>query len=62
MLSFNPKTLATGVLKSDQVAQSGLPPEQVMHYATVIFGVLLGFFVMIYVAKFIEWFVYKAKL
>jgi hypothetical protein len=61
-LSFNPEKLAPDVLKSTEVAKGGLPPEQVMHYATIIFGVLIGFFVMIYVAKFIEWFVYKAKL
>jgi hypothetical protein len=61
-LSFNPEKLAPDALKSKEVATGGLPPEQVMHYATIIFGVLLGFFVMIYVAKFIEWFVYKAKL
>ncbi len=62
MLSFNPQKLAPKVLASTEVPTGGLPPEQVMHYATIIFGVLLGFFVMIYVAKFIEWFVYKAKL
>lgn len=61
-LSFNPQKLAPDAIKSTEVAKGGLPPEQVMQYATIIFGVLLGFFVMIYVAKFIEWFVYKAKL
>jgi hypothetical protein len=61
-LSFDAKKLAPEAIASKEVASGGLPPEQVMYYATIIFGVLLGFFVMIYVAKFIEWFVYKAKL
>lgn len=62
MFSFNPKSITPDAIATTEVTSGGLPPEQVMSAATVLFGVLLGFFVLIYVAKFIEWFVYKAKL
>lgn len=64
LLSFDPQKLAPDAIatKTKINTGGGLPPEQVMHVATILFGILIGFFVLIYVAKFIEWFVYKAKL
>ncbi len=64
MLSFDTRKLAPDAIKTATKVDTGggLPAEQVMGVATVIFGVLIGFFVLVYVAKFIEWFVYKAKL
>jgi hypothetical protein len=41
---------------------SSISDEQVVHIATILIGVLLGFFVLVYVSKFIEWAIYKAKL
>jgi hypothetical protein len=40
---------------------SQLNPDQVTHVALVIFGVLLGFMLLIYISKFIEWAIYTAK-
>jgi len=63
LLSFNPQKMATGVLKpeSQNYHMSTLSPDQVTHVALVIFGVLLGFMLLIYLSKFIEWAIYKAK-
>jgi hypothetical protein len=64
LLSFNPQKLATGSFKinpEDVKNMSTLSPEQVTHVAIVIFGVLLGFMLLIYISKFIEWAIYTAK-
>jgi hypothetical protein len=64
LLSFNPHTLATGVLKAspeDYSHLSTLSPDQITHVALTIFGVLLGFMLLIYISKFIEWAIYTAK-
>jgi hypothetical protein len=64
LVSFNPRNLATGSLKIDPQSvkdMSQLNPDQVTHVALVIFGVLLGFMLLIYISKFIEWAVYTAK-
>jgi len=64
LLSYNPQSLATGVLKvnpEDAKNMSTLSPEQVTHVALIIFGVLLGFMLLIYISKFIEWAIYTAK-
>jgi hypothetical protein len=39
-----------------------LSRDQVQHVSQTLFGVILGFFVLIYVSKIIEWAIYKAKL
>jgi hypothetical protein len=39
-----------------------LSPEQVQIAAMNMFGFLLGFFLLIYLSKGIEWAIYKAKL
>jgi hypothetical protein len=44
----------------DEVGQ--LSTEDVMHVAAVMFGVILGFMLLIYISRFIEWAIYKAKL
>lgn len=64
ILSFDTRKLTPDAIATETKVDTGggLPPEQVMHVATILFGVLIGFFVLVYVAKFIEWFVYKAKL
>ena len=61
-ISFDAKKFTPGAVATDSKTSGGLPAEQVMQIATILFGVLIGFFVLIYVCKFIEWFVYKAKL
>lgn len=65
LLSFNPQNLASGALKADSaqdyVNMSTLSPEQVTHVALVIFGFLLGFMLLIYISKFIEWAIYTAR-
>ncbi|MEO6906365.1 MAG: hypothetical protein ABI210_00610 [Abditibacteriaceae bacterium] len=65
LISFNPHNLATGVLKADSPQDyknlTAMNPEQVTHVALIIFGVLLGFMLLIYISKFIEWVIYTAK-
>jgi len=36
--------------------------DQVVQYGQVMFGILLGFLLLIYISKFLEWAVFKAKL
>ena len=65
-LAFSKATDA-GTNMIDKVAGSGdlsqyqMSPEQVQAAAQGIFGVVLGFFILIYISKFIEWAIYKAK-
>jgi hypothetical protein len=64
-LSFNPRALAPDAIKTDpsiQVTNTALTNEQIAQYASNMFGVILGFFVLIYISKFIEWAIFKAKL
>ena len=56
---FTPDGLATTSVVD---ANAQVSQEQVAQIATILLGVLIGFFVLIYVCKFIEWFVYKLKL
>lgn len=65
-LAFNKATDA-GTNVIDKIAGSGdlsqyqMSPEQVQVAAQGIFGIVLGFFLLIYISKFIEWAIYKAK-
>jgi hypothetical protein len=64
-LSINPSQLAPEAVRARpdiEVTTTGMSPEQISYYASVMFGVMLGFFVLIYISKFIEWAVFKAKL
>lgn len=68
-LSFDPNKIRPGSFKVREDVKmptandvSQLSPEQISHYAMVMFGVILGFFVLIYISKFIEWAIFKAKL
>ncbi len=65
-LSFNAANLTSGSLKSSQEAidatsKLGNSPESIAYIAQNMFGVLLGFMLLIYISKFIEWAIYKAK-
>jgi hypothetical protein len=63
--NFAPKAIAVDTKVVSQTDASGvgnLSPEQIGHVAMIIFGVLIGFFLLIYVSKMIEWAIYKAKL
>jgi hypothetical protein len=57
---ITPEAIATKGPGSQPV--SSISDEQVVYFATILIGVLLGFFVLVYVSKFIEWAIYKAKL
>ncbi len=39
-----------------------IDPEQVITYSQTMLGMLIGFFALIYISKFIEWAVFEAKL
>jgi hypothetical protein len=57
---ITPDAIKTGVPGAHAAAT--LNNDQVLHIATILIGVLLGFFVFVYISKFIEWAIYKAKL
>ena len=65
-LAFNKATDA-GTSAIDKIAGPGdlsqyqMSPAQVQAAAQGIFGIVLGFFILIYISKFIEWAIYKAK-
>lgn len=63
-MSFDKKRFTPDAISTTAVVDPAtqIPETQVIHIATVLLGVLLGFYVLIYVCKFIEWFVYKVKL
>lgn len=67
-LSFNPQNYTPGIIKSDDpnAINTANPyqvsADQVQHLAMIFLAILLGFFVLIYISKFIEWAIYKAKL
>jgi hypothetical protein len=64
-LSFDPKKLAPEAVRARddiQMPATDMSPEQMAYYASIMFGVILGFFVLIYISKFIEWAIFKAKL
>jgi len=58
--NLTPKNLQTTVEGANEVGQ--MDAAQIAHISHYIFGVLLGFFMLIYISKFIEWAVFKAKL
>jgi hypothetical protein len=60
-LSFSvTRTAATKAVPTD-MDQYQLSPEQVQQVAQTMFGVILGFFLLIYISKFIEWAIYKMR-
>jgi hypothetical protein len=63
-LSFDTTKIAPDSIKTNpnNATVSSLDPEQVAHFATILIGVLVGFFVFVYISKFIEWAIYKAKM
>jgi hypothetical protein len=68
-LSFNPQAMTPDMLK--QTSQGASPytanpyatsPEQTAQIAMYMLAALLGFFLLVYISKGIEWAIYKAKL
>ena len=64
-LAFHGTTAVTDAASkiADQAgkAPSTLSPEQVQHAAQTMFGVLIGFYLLIVLSKGIEWAIYKAR-
>lgn len=63
-LSFSATTAASNAAnnaaqKPSDIDQYQLQPEQVAHVAQTMLGVLLIFFLLIYIAKFLEWAIIK---
>lgn len=61
----DPHALATGALKTDPQNikdVTAMQPVNVMGVAEVMFGIILGFMLLVYISKFIEWAIFKAKL
>jgi hypothetical protein len=66
-LSFASINLTPDAIKATdagtaEAAKYATDPEVAAMWAQNIVGVMLGFILLIYVSKFIEWVVYKAKL
>ncbi len=66
-LSFNATQAVTDAPMPDPYAPATpdiytLSPEYVEQAAQTMFGILLGFFLLIYLSKFIEWVIFKAKV
>jgi hypothetical protein len=64
-LSFAKTTVTTTVTTTPgmpDMSNYQLSPEQVQTAAMNMFGFLLGFFLLIYLSKAVEWAIYKAKL
>jgi hypothetical protein len=56
-----PDALETSTDSINQIAALGNSPAEVAHIAQNMLGVLLGFMLLIYISKFIEWAIFKAK-
>jgi hypothetical protein len=66
-LSFNsarltPEALETSKESVKAIAETGARAEDVMLITQNMLGVVFGFLLLIYVSKFIEWAIFKAKL
>lgn len=68
-LSFNPQAMTPDMLKQTSTGASqytnnpyATSPEQTAHIAMYMLAALLGFFLLVYISKGIEWAIYKAKL
>jgi len=63
-LSFSvkaPDAIAASASSKAAAAASQISPEEIAQYSTYIFAALLGFLALIYISKFIEWAIFKAK-
>ena len=65
-ISFNSGNLAPDAIKSSADAQaaaaaSTISPEEIAHVSSYMLGGLMGFFLLIYLSKFVEWAIFKAK-
>ena len=65
--SFNPAALTPKAIAADPDAaaaatKTALDAAQVAGFAQAIIGVMLGFFLLVYISKGIEWAIFKAKL
>ena len=56
------ETIVSANAPPTDFAKSTISPEYVQQAAQNMFGFLIGFFVLIYISKFIEWAIFKAKL
>lgn len=59
-LSFAAVT-ATTTSTPEAIDAYKLSAQEVQHVAQTMFGVIFGFFALIYISKFLEWAIYKAK-
>jgi len=58
--SMTPESLVSKVKDAEKVGQ--MDHTQIAHIGSIIFGVILGFMLLVWVTKFIEWAIFKAKL
>jgi hypothetical protein len=59
---ITPKDIQANDAAKDAIAQYSSDPAQIAFFASTIIGVMLGFFLLIYLSKFVEWAIFKAKL
>jgi len=62
MISFDTSKLTPDAIKSTEKTTSTISNSEVVTATKYLFGILGGFFLLIYMSKFFEWVVFKAKL
>ena len=60
--SITPKDLVANSAAQEAVTKYGSDPATIAFFASTMIGVMLGFFLLIYLSKLVEWAIFKAKL
>lgn len=56
-----PKAIESSAASQAQAAGAGISPQEIAQVSSYMFAALLGFFMLIYLSKFVEWAIFKAK-
>ncbi|BCM93991.1 hypothetical protein IAD21_05886 [Abditibacteriota bacterium] len=59
--SFTPDAIKASAEGQAQAAAGTLSPQEIAQVSSYMLGALLGFFLLIYLSKFVEWAIFKAK-
>ncbi|RYG60923.1 hypothetical protein EON80_24320 [bacterium] len=58
---FTPDAIKATAEGQAQAAAGGISPQEIAQVSSYMLGALLGFFLLIYLSKFVEWAIFKAK-
>ncbi len=59
--SFTPDAIKSTADSQAAAAAGGISPQEIAQVSSYMLGALLGFFLLIYLSKFVEWAIFKAK-